>query len=338
MKVVAIYLVTLLPKKLSVILLLGLVCISVWADTTKTNDECDVILAVEYQGAVLLWNEYEGSREIAMGSCAALDKQAHRIAYCTPSYDSLHPGHELSVQSIESSDPEWVYRPDEGTFISEVVWSSDGSQLAFIETDAEFRSHLMLWMPEKNPHRVISASMSTTGTLGLWWSLGWTSDGSALTVHDMTKLYQVAPDGRVVNIIPLIELIDVGLETITSTDRVLPSPHDLNVFAYTRLVSGSPLFSSVMHEPNSALFLHNNLLGRSNNLRITDESITVIDMTWTPDGKSLHFAGFEDTQAAENYPFRIYRLDLQDLALTELLRGERVSVACRDEPMKEYFK
>lgn len=338
MKLFVTHPIQLLFKCLCVTLLLRLLFVPAWASKTEIKDQCDPVLALEYQGVVLLWHEHNGSLEIAKGSCAALDSQANRIAYCTPSSDSLHLGHELRVQSIHSSDPEWVYRPDEDAFISEVVWSSDGSQLAFIETDAEFRSHLMLWVPENKPNRVISASMSKTGTLGFWWSLGWTSDGSALTVHDMTKLYQFAPDGRVVNIIPLIEIIDDGLETITSTDRVLPSPHDLSLFAYTRLVPGSSLFSSVMHEPNSALFLHNKFLGRSKNLRITGESITVLDMTWTPDGKSLYFAGFEDTQAAENYPFRIYRIDLHDLSITELLKGERVSVACRVQVMKEHFE
>ncbi|TVQ71416.1 MAG: hypothetical protein EA373_04520 [Oceanospirillales bacterium] len=338
MKSLVIYSFTVLIKKLCVILTLLLCGFAAWANTTTVNSECDPVLAVEYQGVVLLWHEHEGSVEIAKGSCAALDKHAHRIAYCTPSRDTLHPGRELRVQSIDSIDREWVYRPDEGTFISEVVWSPDGSQLAFIETDAEFRSHLIIWNPENNPSHLISASMSSTGSMGLWWSLSWTADSSALTVHDMTELYQIALDGRVESITPLTELIDSGLETITSTDRILPSPHDPSVFAYTRLVQGSTLFSSIMHEPNSALFLHDQLLGRAKNIRLTDESITVLDMTWTPDGKSLYFTGFEDTQAAENYPFRIYRIDLQNLELTELLKGERVSAACRDDTMREFFK
>lgn len=305
------------------------------AVSVAADGDCDAVLAVERQGTIWLWHARDGERELVQGGCAALERGARRLAYCTPADAMGQPGRELHVRRLDGTHPEWVHRAGEGAFISEAAWSPEGGRLAFIETDRDYRSHLMLWSPGGPARRVASAPGSTSH---LWWSLGWIADGSALTVHDMTVLQRIALDGRAPDSIPLPELIGAGLETVTSTDRVLPAPHDPTVFAYTRLVPGSALFSRVMHEPNSALFVHDRFLGRGKNLRLTAEAVTVLDVAWTPDGRSLHFAGYLDIHAADEDPFRIYRIDRNGRGLRALLRGERVSVACREPASREAIK
>ncbi len=296
---------------------------------------CDVVLAVERRGAIHLWHAREGVREFVQGSCAALDRDARRLAYCTPERDTDHPGRNLHVRMLDGSATRWTHTARAGSFISEAAWSPDGLQLAFIETDAQYRSHVMLWAPGSPARRLASAPAVECDH---WWSLGWLADGSAVSVHDMETLSLIELEGRLRESLPLSALIDADLSMIASTDRVLPAPHDTTVFAYTRMVPGTALFAQAIHEPNSALLMHDRFVGRGKNFRLTAADVTVIDVAWTPDGRSLYFSGYLDRHASENDPFRIYRIGRDGRGMRELLRGERVSVGCRGASNSEAMK
>ena len=84
-----------------------------------------------------------------------------------------------------------------------------------------------------------------------------------------------------------------------------------------------------MHEPNTALFVHDRFLGRGKNLRLSAENVTVVDAAWAPGGLALYFSGYLDRHANEDDPFRVYRIERNGQGMRELLRGERVSAGCR---------
>lgn len=84
-----------------------------------------------------------------------------------------------------------------------------------------------------------------------------------------------------------------------------------------------------MHEPNTALFVHDRFLGRGKNLRLSAEHVTVVDATWAPGGLALYFSGYLDRHVNEDDPFRVYRIERSGQGMRELLRGERVSAGCR---------
>lgn len=165
-----------------------------------------------------------------------------------------------------------------------------------------------------------------------WWSLGWLGDGSAVTVHDMQRLGVIGLDGRAPEWVPLVDMIGERGQMLSSSDRVLASPSDPTVFAYTRMVPGTARFESAMHEPNTAPFLHDRFLGRGKNLRLSAEDMTVVDVGWAPDGRSLYLSGYPDRHLREHDPFRVYRIGRDGRGLTELGRGERVSGGCRPGP------
>lgn len=288
---------------------------------------CEPVLAVEDGGRILLWQAPGPARERVRGGCAALDATGTRLAYCTRPDADAHRATELFVQPLAGGPAARVHAGAAGEFISEAAWSPDGTRLAYILTDARFRSHLMVAEVGRPAERVASAANPENHQ---WWSLGWLADGSAIGVHDMTDYALFAADGSGLReSVPLAQMLGAGVDTITSSDKVLPAPHDPTVFAYTRGVSGTARFERAMHEPNSALFLHDRFLGRGKNLRLSGEDVTVIDVAWAPDGRGLYFSGYLDRHVEEAAPFRVYRIARDGQGMEALLRGERVSAGCR---------
>ena len=288
---------------------------------------CEPVLAVEDGGRILLWQAPGPAREVVEGGCAAIDVAAERLAYCTRPAADTRQAVQLNVLPLAGGDAQRVHAGREGDAISEAAWSPDGSRLAFILTDARFRSHLMVVEPGSPARRLASAANAENHQ---WWSLGWLADGSAIGVHDMEHYALVAADGGGVReSVPLARMLGAQAEAISSTDRVLPSPRDPTVFAYTLGVPGTARFRQAMHEPNTALFVHDRFLGRGKNLRLSAEHVTVVDAAWAPGGLALYFSGYLDRHVNEDDPFRVYRIERSGQGMRELLRGERVSAGCR---------
>jgi hypothetical protein len=296
------------------------------------EERCTPVLAIERHGQVLLGTPAGEMAPVATGACVALDAQARRLAWCDAraaapaAIQALHGAQLIDGRLVRRDE---IYRAVADETIVEAAWSPDGSRLAFIVNDARFRSHVMLREPGAAVRRLASAPPAG---IQQWWSLGWLGDGSAVTVHDMQRLGVIGLDGHAPEWVPLVDMIGERGQMLSSSDRVLASPSDPTVFAYTRMVPGTARFESVMHEPNTALFLHDRFLGRGKNLRLSAEDMTVLDVGWAPDGRSLYVSGYLDRHLRERDPFRVYRIGRDGRGLTELGRGERASVGCRPGP------
>ena len=260
----------------------------------------------------------------------AITPDGARLAYCTGGADTseapIDPVQRLLVQDLATGQVVERYRAATGEHISESAWSPDGRELAFISTDARFRSHILI----AGDQSVYPLAHAPGGEHHQWWSLGWLPNGIAVSVHDMQDLFVFDRKGHLQEQVALPKIMGSGsVHLITSTDRLLASPRDSQLFAYTQSVPGTQLFEHTTHESNTALSLHDRFLGTGKNLRLTPPEITVSAIAWSPDGRFLYFSGYRDQQAGDRYPFRIHRIQPNRQGLAVLpIRGERVSVGC----------
>ena len=118
----------------------------------------------------------------------------------------------------------------------------------------------------------------------------------------MRFVYRVALGGTVVDRVAVEAITGTSPDSVTSSDRFVPSPVDPTVLAFTRNVPGSARFEATMHEPNTAIFIHDRWLGHGKNLRVTGQEVTAFDPVWSPDGRHLYFTGYRDSQAGGARP------------------------------------
>ena len=143
---------------------------------------------------------------------------------------------------------------------------------------------------------------------GPFCSLSFTPNGDLL-VHDMLIAYWLGVKGKVREAVPLARILDASAEMVRGTDRLAVCPTDPTVLVFSHPTLGTPRFEKIMHEPNTALSLHDRWLGTGKNMRITPRGITAFDPVWSRDGKRLYFVGYKDTRASDADLFRIYRME-----------------------------
>lgn len=211
-----------------------------------------------------------------------------------------------------------------GISISSPSWSRDSSRIACLSRNkVGINTVMILHVDGTNVKSVFSEGDYGSGFL---CSLFFTPDGGLL-FHDMQYIYSLNAKGKLIEKVSLSEIMGKDMETITSSDRIMVCPADKNLLLFTRSVPGTPLFDKIMHEPNTALFLHHRGLGVKKNFRVTAKEITAFYPVWSPDCKWIYFIGYKDTQATENDLFRMYRIDRFGTNLKELGPGENLDVA-----------
>lgn len=206
------------------------------------------------------------------------------------------------------------------------VWTGDGSGLAFLTRDAQSRTSVVALRRDGSGRRTVFAE--TEAGSGFLCSLSSAPDGTLL-VHDMVQAYVLEPGGEVRERIPLDRIMGREAAMVTSSDRLVVCPTDPGVLVFSHSSPGTARFERVMHEPSSALSLHDRWTGVGKNMRITPREVTAFDPVWSRDGGRVYFTGYKDSQAAEADLFRIFRVDRFGSGLKELLRGEDVSVGHR---------
>jgi len=206
------------------------------------------------------------------------------------------------------------------------VWSGDGSVIAFLARDTDSRTRVATLRPDGSGLRTVF-SEGDEGS-GFLCSLSRAPQGAFL-VHDMKYAYWLNPLGGVSARVPLDSIMGGEADMVTSSDRLAVCPSDPDVLVFSHSCQGTARFESVMHEPSSALTLHDRWLGKGKNLRITPQDVTGFDPVWSVDGRRIYFIGYRDTRAAEKELFRVFRVDRFGSGLAEVAPGEGVSAASR---------
>lgn len=282
----------------------------------------DDVLVYERQGWI--WScDGEGGKQkrLIRGARPGVSADGRLIAFFRPS----EAGHE------EMSDL-WIFAPQSGKetriasslfAASAPVWSGADAWLAFLARDARARTSLVVMAADGSAMRT---PLREDGEgVGFLCSLSVTPDDSLL-VHDMVNAYWVDPSGGVLKSVPLEKIMGSRAQGVTSLDSFSVCPADPTVLVFSHAVSGTPRFERVMHEPSSALSLHDSWVGVGKNMQITPREITAFDPVWSMDGRRIYFVGYRDTQAADAELFRILRVDRFGSGLKELTLGESVSV------------
>lgn len=284
------------------------------------KNACVTILAVEHKDRIFVGPEGSTWRDMGPGRAVSIDPQGTRLAYGFAKDD--HGPQELFIHTLANNQRELVYRTAAGERIQETAWSPDGRTLAVLLSDTEFCGQVLLVPPGEKARLLASARDGAQ-----WWSLGWMAGSQAVSVHDMHAWRVIGLDGREAQAIPLTELFGVNEETLASTDLIAPSPRSADLFVYTA-VPGAPPSSQTMDGTNTALFVRDMRLGLENDVRLTAADVIVVDAAWAPDGDTLYVSGYQDRHAGEENPFRIYRIGRDGRNMTEIGRGEKISVGC----------
>lgn len=202
-------------------------------------------------------------------------------------------------------------------------WSSDSSRIAYLSRNKAGTNTVMMRNADgTDAQRVFSEGDHGSGFL---CSLSFTPDGGLL-LHDMQHMYSLSAKGELIEKVPLSEIMGKDLEMSTSSDRIMVCPTDKTLLLFTRSIPGTALFDKIMHEPNTALFLHDRWLGAGKNFRVTAKDITAFYPVWSPDCRWIYFIGYKDTEATESDLFRMYRIDRFGTNLKELGYGENLDV------------
>jgi len=239
--------------------------------------------------------------------------------------------------SQDSTSPDfmdlWVHAEGRETRVagsmlpgSSPVWHPDQGLIAFLVRDDDARTGVMTVELATGKKRVLF-SEKKNGT-GFLCSIASSAD-VRLVVHDMQFAYWLDWGGRVVDKVALVDIMGDAALQVTSADRFVPCPTDPSLLVFSHSVPGTAVFERIMHEPNSALSLHDRWTGRGKNMRITPVEITAFDPVWSADGKRIYFIGYRDTQAADHDLFRILRVERFGSGLRAVTMGEGVSVSGR---------
>ena len=281
------------------------------------------VLVYERQGWI--WScdgEGGNQKRLIRGARPGLSADGRLIAFFRPSEGK---------NSEEMSDL-WIYdaksaaerRIASALFAaSSPVWSGQGAWVAFLARDARALTRIVVLAADGSGLRV-PLREGDEGA-GFLCALSITPEDSLL-VHDMSNAYWVDPAGGVLKSVPLEKIMGSLATGVTSSDTFSVCPADETVLVFSHAVPGTALFEKIMHEPSSALSLHDSWVGVGKNMQIMPQDVTAFDPVWSRDGKRIYFIGYKDTQAADAELFRVLRVDRFGSGLKELVPGEGVAV------------
>lgn len=277
------------------------------------------VLVYERQGWIWTCDgEGRGERRLVPGARPGVDPGGRLVAFFRPGSGDAS---ELWVLDLERGSQARVHptlMP-----VSGPVWLADSGRIALLVRDVRSMTSLVTLRAEGG---AVQTLLREDGAdVGYLCSLSLTSDGDLLT-HDMAAAYWVDPSGGVRRRAALADIMGSAAGTVTSSDRLAACPTDPTVLVFSHGVPGTPRFERIMHEPSSALALHDSWTGKGKNMRITPQDVTAFDPVWSGDGRRVYFIGYRDVQAADADLFRVWRVDRFGANLKELVRGESVSV------------
>jgi len=290
--------------------LLAAICLVALATMPAAAVETPLAFTTRDGNINLIASEGAAPEQIARGRYPDIAPDGKRMVYVSEDDKSL------VVMDLASGNKTTLAGSE--TRIMAPSWSPSGDRVAFFRFDENYRKELLIvdtagGTPRKTP----------LGNMDPVACAGWTPDGSSLMLHDIFHLYLVSPSEGVEAEAPL-EAVTGAKDMSTSTDRFLPHPVNADPIAFTVSVPGTKEFEEMFNEYNQALFLYDTVTKERK--RLTPEDMLATDIRWTRDGSAIYFSGYRTSEMSEQYPFRIYRLDMGTGEITEVCAGEEPAI------------
>lgn len=266
------------------------------------------VVAFEQDGYIVVQGDQEKPVRLDKGRFPAVSPDAGLLVFS--------PDTRIGIKLVDLTSPDHPTRffPT-ATPILEKCFSPDGSLLAW-RTDTRIELY--------NPRSPMDRPRQTVSGLTNYQSLqSFTADGTALVVQDLEHVTWYGLDGRQLRQEPIGAFTEDPWGSTAS--HYLPSPAAPDLMLVDRDTIPTPAFSNWAHDSGAALFLHD---ARSNtSYRLTPKPLAALFPAWSPDGRRIYFSGLPDRPADGGH--RIYRINADGGAMTEIARGMRPSVGTR---------
>ena len=256
-------------------------------------------------------------RKLAKGNFPALSPDRRRVAYCSPNNTSMSAPASGALMLFDLVSGKTSTLFGSNAWFAHPRWSPDGERISFTLALSSGKRELYVIAPDgTKSQKLITGGGQASDDI---FNPSWAPDGASLYFQDMSNLVQVSTSGQILAKTPLAMIVEEK-EAVTSADWFVPSPHDPNLFVYTRSVPGTRLFERTFGEPNTALFTYD--VRTKTRKRLTSIDLLAIDPVWSRDGQFIYFAGYHDREGRAAYPFKIYRIARDGTGLTQVAVGE----------------
>lgn len=257
-------------------------------------------------------------QRIVEGDFPSFNRNKKEIVYVKPQPPEADAEAVLMIYDLNAKKSRELYRVK--GFINTLQYAPAGDLILYILRTLDGKAKLEVFNAMTEESFTINQSNTEINDV---FSPTWAADGNTIYFHDMTNLFQVSFTGQILKKTSL-DRITGSRETITSSDRFIPSPKDENILVFTQLVPGTELFENTFGEPNTALFIYDNKENKKT--RLTPENMFAVDPIWSSNGERLYFTGYYDTDGRENYPFKIFSIKDEGSSIFEITEGENADL------------
>lgn len=257
-------------------------------------------------------------RKLVRGSLPALSPDGKKLVYALVKADGT-AGNGLMQLDLATGESSPLVPPSP-TAVNNAAWSPQGDFLAYIY---DAKDIVVMDAAGAGPRKIFSVPG------GAYVPPAWTADGKSLFINDLDNLFQIDLNGRVLAKTPLTTFTGKAA-AVTSTDRFVPNPRDPQLFAFTMAVEGTPQFTRVFNEPNTAMFLYDTRTRKRT--RLTPADMLASFPSWSRDGNNLYFCGYREPNYKEKDPFRIYRINRDGTGLIMLTMGQNPNLSMAGSP------
>lgn len=260
-------------------------------------------------------------RKLAKGNFPALSPDGNRVAYVTPIDATKASPETVHIMIMDVATRKTVSIMEAKAWANHLGWSPKSNRLLLTLAYPNGKRELDVIADDgSGKQKVIGGGEQGADDI---FAPAWAPDGESIYFQDMSNLFQVGTNGRVIARTPL-GTIAQEQESVTSADSFAPSPNDPKVIAYTRSVQGTKLFERTFGEPNTALFIYH--MQTRTRRRISPVDLLALDPVWSRDGRFIYFAGYRDREGRAAYPFKIYRINADGTGLIQIASGENPGV------------
>ncbi len=291
------------------------------APIARINPTSDALVFGDRNFVYYLAPNSTAPRRLAKGNFPALSADRRQVAYCTPIDATKSAPETVTVMVFDLASGRSTAVLKANAWANHLRWSPNGGRLLLTLAYLNGKRELTTVASDGSDKRkVIGGGEQGANDI---FSPVWAPDSQSIYFHDMSNLFQVSTDGRLIAKTSLGTIAEEK-DSVTSSDSFVPSPNDPNVIAYTRSVQGSKLFERTFGEPNTALFIYN--VQTKTHRRISPVDLLALDPVWSRDGRFIYFSGYRDREGRAAYPFKIYRINADGTGLIQIASGENPGV------------